>query len=83
MTTLPDSSILLASLRGAVCPRCGERKRPSTSLCFACYGELPREMKNALYSKFGKGYEQALEAAIDRLGGGARFWPEFNEKGPL
>jgi hypothetical protein len=79
--TLPETAILLSSLRGNVCPCCGGRKRPNTSLCFAGYGALTRQQKNDLYKRFGEGYEAALETALETVNpGGSRHWPEPKEQ---
>ena len=46
---------------------CGREKRPKHSFCFSCYKKLPKEMQRALWRHFGRGYEQAYEAAHEYL----------------
>ena len=47
---------------------CGRPKERKKSFCWACYRRLPRRMREALYSKIGRGYEGAVDAALELLG---------------
>ncbi len=58
---------IAGSFRSTVCPHCGRRKRAKRSLCAACYHNLPRDMRNALYLGFGDGYEEAFADAMQHL----------------
>jgi len=49
------------------CPVCGKHKRRDSSFCGPCYFSLPIEMRQALYRRFGEGYEQALAEAKEWL----------------
>ncbi len=46
---------------------CGKLKHTYQSFCFECYQKLPREMKTALWKRFGYGYEEAYVAAVRKL----------------
>ena len=54
----------IASWRSEQCPSCGAEKKPRFTLCAACYQALPKGSRNALYVKFGQGYEEARDAAL-------------------
>lgn len=58
---------LIRELGGGVC-RCGKQKRRRQTFCRACYYSLPHTMRRALYNLVGEGYEQAYQAAAERLG---------------
>lgn len=58
---------LLDSLASEVCPHCGAPKTPRMTFCRKDYYALPKEMRQALYHRFGKGYEPAFHAALARL----------------
>jgi ribosomal protein L32 len=75
MITLPDTEVLLSSLRCGKCPSCGDRKRPNTSLCFKCFYAIPVDMRHALYRRFGEGYEEAIAEAITHVGNSEQHWP--------
>lgn len=53
----------LASLVSEQCPCCDGWKRKGQSFCRHCYYSLPADMRQALYHRFGQGYEDALDAA--------------------
>jgi hypothetical protein len=59
--------VIVQSFRGVVCPVCIGRKRPRNALCFACFCTLPAEMKQALDRRFGEGFEEAREEAVQWL----------------
>lgn len=42
---------------------CGHKKEANTGFCRGCYFRLPREMQNALWKRFGEGFETAFHAA--------------------
>lgn len=77
---MPDTRIIVASLRGTVCPSCGGKKGEKKTLCYTDFMALPRLMRNDLWLPLGNGYEEALERALkfleDMHGSKARFWPE-------
>jgi hypothetical protein len=56
---------LIEEFKGTVC-RCGGKKRAKQSTCTTCYSVLPRHLKNAIYRRFGHGYEEAYTEA-DRI----------------
>jgi hypothetical protein len=50
--------------------RCGKPKIRYHSFCRSCYRRLPRQMRSALYHRFGQvggSYEEAYGQAIDYL----------------
>ncbi len=53
---------ILKELQESLC-FCGSRKTPRQTFCRKHYALLPANMRSALYSKFGEGYEQAYVAA--------------------
>jgi len=55
---------ILESLGLTVCGSCGGSKQPKMSHCRKCYYALPPAMRNALYSGFGAGYEEAYEGSL-------------------
>lgn len=59
---------ILASLGSGICA-CGAKKRPKKSHCRRCYFALPPQMRQALYQRFGEGYEEAYEASLELLAG--------------
>jgi hypothetical protein len=69
MPSIPDigAPMALYSFRSAVCPACGGAKKPKMSLCFGCYGSLPKSIKPRLYLRLGRGYEGALRDALNSL----------------
>jgi len=56
----------LSALMSNEC-HCGKGKKPRRSLCYSCYRSLPRDFQHALWSRFGHGYEEAYEAAVEWL----------------
>lgn len=50
--------------------RCGAFKGPHRSFCHDCFKHLPYHLQGGLYKRFGQGYEQAFEAALEYLGYG-------------
>lgn len=57
---------MLDILKGKEC-WCGEWKKPMMSHCRRCYFALPPEMRQALYRRFGQGYEEAFRASLRAL----------------
>lgn len=62
---------ILESLGSTVCEGCGRNKRPKMSHCGTCYRRLPPNMRQALYRRFGAGYEEAFEESLVYLHGRA------------
>lgn len=54
---------------GLECAVCEKKKSKAQSFCSSCYYKLPEGMRKSLYRRFGDGYEEAYEEAIDELGG--------------
>jgi len=52
---------------GKICPSCAGVKRKASALCKACYYALPENLRAALWSRFGWGYEQAFDEAMQFL----------------
>ncbi len=46
------------------CAGCDGVKRPRNAFCVNCYRQLPAKLKNALWQKFGSGFEQAYMACL-------------------
>jgi hypothetical protein len=63
---LKDAQFLLAELRSNEC-QCGNYKKSGNSFCYNCYSSLPNDLQKSLYSRFGNGYEEAYEEAIEHL----------------
>lgn len=59
---------LIRSLQASVCPACGKHKRRAMSFCGPCFYRLPKPLRDALYLRVGKGYEQAMQDALVNLG---------------
>ncbi len=57
---------LLEELKGTSC-LCGGTKQPRSSVCFGCWGKLPRKIQRGLYQRIGQGYEEAYAAAKNHL----------------
>jgi hypothetical protein len=57
---------ILAVLKGTLC-WCRSAKQVMRSHCRRCYFALPPAMRQALYSPFGNGYEEAYEASVKFL----------------
>lgn len=58
---------ILTDLRSKTC-RCGRTKAPRRSVCRSHWQLLNKAEQNALYRRFGNGYEEAYEAALRKLG---------------
>jgi hypothetical protein len=57
----------LADFLGTKCSGCGGAKRSRMSHCRRCYYWLPPTMRQALYRRFGQGYEEAFTASVEYL----------------
>ena len=57
----------LASLRSTLCPACGRTKMQGMTMCSRDYYALPDDMRKALYHRLGKGYREAVTAALASL----------------
>lgn len=57
-----DLEFYLKELAGEECA-CGNQKSSGHSVCMRCYFALPGDMRKALYSRIGNGYEEAYEEA--------------------
>ena len=55
---------ILRGLGSTICEACGNRKQAKMSHCRTDYFALPRAMRNALYQRYGEGYEEAYEASL-------------------
>jgi hypothetical protein len=60
---------ILESFKGQICAACGGKKGPRMSHCTPCYHSLPPEQRQALYRRFGDGYEEAFLASLEYLRG--------------
>lgn len=49
------------------CPVCNGKKRKRTGFCSRCYFSLPKDLRDALWQRFGNGYELAHEEAREWL----------------
>lgn len=58
---------ILESLRSTACGPCGGTKRSMMSHCRRCYYALPPQKRQALYKRFGRGYEEAYEDSLRYL----------------
>jgi predicted amidophosphoribosyltransferase len=65
---MPTPLELVRSLNSTLCPSCGRAKKASKTLCGGCYFTLPQDLRDALYCRLGEGYEEAVDAALLRLG---------------
>ena len=63
---MPDKNNALRDFLGRFC-RCGRLKDECKSHCRACYFKLPRDIRRALYRRFGQGYEQAYSESLEYL----------------
>lgn len=63
--------LMIESLGSSVCPACNGAKTPRMTFCRKDYYALPKDMRQAmrqaLYHRFGNGYEQAFHAALTFL----------------
>jgi hypothetical protein len=55
-----DPVSILKDFLGTVCSGCGGTKITRMSHCRACYRALPKAMQDALWKRFGEGYEAAF-----------------------
>jgi hypothetical protein len=66
-TPLPEapvkSSDILRDFVGCKCSVCGAWKGKNNGFCVRCYRSLPKAMQDALWRRFGAGYEEAFIAA--------------------
>jgi len=46
---------------------CGGSKSRSRAFCGACYTALPAQLRNRLWSRIGRGFEEAYEEATNWL----------------
>lgn len=46
------------------CVACDGAKRPRNAFCKLCYQQLPARLKNALWQRFGSGFEQAYMGCL-------------------
>lgn len=46
---------------------CGKPKVRKTAFCGTCYARLTEKLKQGLWQRIGRGFEQAYEAARDWL----------------
>lgn len=60
---------MLDILRGRECFACDGYKRPWMPHCFGCQGRLSPDIKQALYSRIGEGYEEAYRTSLKVLEG--------------
>lgn len=67
---------LIASLDSHKCPACNSGKASMRTFCPGCYYKLPEEMRKALFRPLGRGYEQAIERALNHLGVTNPVFPE-------
>ena len=56
-----------AALISTTCPACGRPKHRRHSFCRRCYGRLPADIRAALWSRIGAGYEGAYRLALQEL----------------
>jgi len=59
-----ESSEIWEAFIGTKCAGCGGTKRRQNAFCVFCYGELPKALKNALWQRFGSGFEQAYMGCL-------------------
>lgn len=51
---------------GCLC-QCGKSKKARMSFCPNCFFRLPDKLRKNLYKTFGRGYEEAYDAAVEYL----------------
>lgn len=59
-----ESTDIFAAFTGTACAGCKGTKRRYTAFCSYCYRELPKALQNALWQRFGSGFEQAYMACL-------------------
>jgi hypothetical protein len=58
-----DRKFYLQVLKSDAC-QCERPKQVRRALCFKCFYRLPGEIRRALYSRIGQGFEKAYEEAV-------------------
>lgn len=58
---------LLQTFLETKCEVCGLSKPKNTAFCKSCYYSLPYALRNALWSRFGEGFEEAYKSGLDWL----------------
>lgn len=59
-----ESRDIFAAFTSTHCAGCGGSKRRHVAFCKFCYAELPAALKNALWQRFGSGFEQAYMGCL-------------------
>jgi len=59
-----ETSDIFRAFSSHDCAGCGGRKRPMNAFCKLCYAQLPFRLKNALWQRFGSGFEQAYMGSL-------------------
>jgi hypothetical protein len=59
-----ESNDIFAAFSGKHCAGCSGSKRPMNAFCKYYYAELPKKLQNALWQRFGSGFEQAYMACL-------------------
>lgn len=59
-----ESSDIFAAFAGTKCFACGGTKSRHNAFCKYCYQELPKALQNALWQRFGSGFEQAYMGCL-------------------
>lgn len=59
-----ESAEIFAVFAGTKCAGCGGTKRRHNAFCTWCYRELPMKLRNALWQRFGSGFEQAYMGCL-------------------
>ncbi len=67
--TLRDCAQILESNR---CPACQRPKVANTAFCTRCYFSLPQPVRTKVWRKFGEGFEEAYDKALEMLAGKER-----------
>lgn len=62
-----NSREIFTSFSGQSCPGCLGWKEKRMAFCVGCYSNLPKHMQKALFRRFGSGFEEAHEAALNWL----------------
>ena len=62
-----NTRTLFESLRRTKCPCCGGVKKPMQTFCSRDYYRLPPVLRQALYSRIGSGYAEAVVEALNFL----------------
>ncbi|MGH9496003.1 MAG: hypothetical protein ACRD3B_13470 [Candidatus Sulfotelmatobacter sp.] len=61
-----ETADIFAAFSGTKCqaPGCGGSKHSMNAFCKFCYAELPQKLRNALWQRYGDGFEQAYVASL-------------------